>query len=70
MKTITIIGAYVDPSNRCRATVQVSDMACICRVLSIDEELTISVAKLLRLARQCGKLVPVGSKCGSKYEYY
>jgi hypothetical protein len=66
MRTITIVGGYVDPSSRCRATVQESDMACVCRAISVNEQLRISVVKLVRLARQCGKLVPVGSKCGSK----
>ncbi|KAF8704169.1 hypothetical protein HU200_031664 [Digitaria exilis] len=66
MKTITLEGDYVDPSNKCRETVQKSYMACVCRVISVDEQLKISVVKLVRLARACGKIVPAGSKCGSK----
>ena len=70
METIIFIGDYIDPSNICRATVQQSDMACVCRVISDSEQRKISVVKLVRLARQCDKPVPVGSKCGSKYECY
>ncbi|CAL5031131.1 unnamed protein product [Urochloa decumbens] len=65
MKTITIVGDYVDPSNKCREIVQESNMACICRNIEIEDQLKISVVKLVRLARQCGKLVPIGSKCGT-----
>lgn len=66
MKTIKLDGDYVDPSDKCRETVQKSDMACVCRVISPHEQLRISVVKLVRLARACGKIVPAGSKCGSK----
>ncbi|XP_039818658.1 uncharacterized protein LOC120681202 [Panicum virgatum] len=67
--SIETFSDYVDPSNICRATVQESDMACVCHVISKSEQRKISVVKLVRLARQlarqCGKPVLVGSKCGT-----
>jgi hypothetical protein len=67
--TIKIDGAYVPPTRFCRYFVQKVDMACVCRVLNPADEVTTSVVKLVRLAHDCGKALPVGSKCGSKYLY-
>ncbi|TVU32071.1 hypothetical protein EJB05_23789, partial [Eragrostis curvula] len=64
-KTIKIGVDYVQPTSECRRTVQSSDMACVCRIITDDEEFYVSVSKLVRLARECGRQVPAGDKCGS-----
>jgi hypothetical protein len=66
MKTITIIGHYVNPSQTCVDVVKKSDMACICRILIPEEEAEISIMKILHLARECHNPVPARSRCGSK----
>ncbi|TVU14118.1 hypothetical protein EJB05_37564, partial [Eragrostis curvula] len=63
--TIEIGVPYVRPRSDCRQVVEASDMACVCRIITEDEELYISVSKLVRLARACGQIVPAGSKCGT-----
>lgn len=35
-------------------------------IITKPEERFISMSKLVQLARDCGKAVPIGSKCGSK----
>ncbi|KAF8714794.1 hypothetical protein HU200_027322 [Digitaria exilis] len=65
-KTVIIGVEYEHPTNKCRRAVQKSDMVCICRTLSIEEEYFVSAAKLVLLARECGKPVPPGTPCGSK----
>lgn len=67
METITIQGNYVNPSESCIRVVKKSDMACICRVITLEDEMTISVVKTIRLARQCHMPLEIGSKCGNKY---
>ncbi|RCV12422.1 hypothetical protein SETIT_2G268600v2 [Setaria italica] len=64
--TIKFEGAYIDPSDLCCHAVEQSDMACICRVITHEEEKHINVGKIIRLARECNKPVPSGAKCGSK----
>lgn len=64
--SIEINGDYVPPTNICRRAVEKYDMACICRILKPGEEVVISAFKLVRLARDCGKTLPIRSKCGSK----
>jgi len=61
---------YKHPSVSCRRVVRKSDLACICRVLTDDDEKQISVDKFLQLARECGKPVTGTPKCGSKFFYY
>ena len=65
--TIKIPGDYVRPNPSCRVAVDHADMACICHILTIEEEKTVSVSKILRLARDCDQPVPAGNQCGSKY---
>ena len=67
--TIKIDGAYVRPTAFCRYFVKKVDMACVCRLLNPADEVTTSAVKLVHLAHDCGKALPVGSKCGSKYLY-
>jgi len=66
MVTINIGTAYVNPSQSCIDAVEQSDMECVCRVITADLEAKISIMKILRLAYECHKSIPVGSKCGSK----
>jgi hypothetical protein len=62
---ISLGGDYVQPSAECCAAMRKSNMACICRNLSADEQLRVlSVSKLIRVSRQCHNPVAVGSKCG------
>ncbi|TVU12344.1 hypothetical protein EJB05_45982, partial [Eragrostis curvula] len=65
METITIRGDYVRPSAPCVQAVKDSNMICICRILTTDDQLEISVIKILRLARECHKPLPGGTKCGT-----
>ncbi|TVU15149.1 hypothetical protein EJB05_38656, partial [Eragrostis curvula] len=65
-ENISIIDDYVRPGQECCHVVKESDMICVCRILSIEEESTISAVKLFYVARDCGNPVPVGKKCGSK----
>ncbi|PAN41384.1 hypothetical protein PAHAL_8G039500 [Panicum hallii] len=48
--TIKIPGDYVRPNPSCRVAVDHADMACICHILTIEEESTVSISKILRLA--------------------
>jgi hypothetical protein len=57
-KTIEIGVPYIDPSEKCIRVVKRSDMVCICRVITLDDEMQISVAKILRLAEECNKPIP------------
>ncbi|KAG2560101.1 hypothetical protein PVAP13_8KG050251, partial [Panicum virgatum] len=64
--TIKIPGDYVRPNPSCRVAVDHADMACICHILTIEEEKTVSVSKkILRLARDCDQPVPARNQCGS-----
>jgi bacterioferritin-associated ferredoxin len=44
-----------------------ADMACICRSITPEEQITISVMKVVDVAKECGNPVPSGNKCGSEY---
>jgi hypothetical protein len=66
-KTIKIGTNCEPPSPKCRRAVEASDVACICRILSIKEQRYVSAVKLVDLAADCGKPVPAGNKCGGKY---
>ena len=70
METLRHDAPYKHPTASCRRVARRSDVACICRVLSIDDEGLISAAKFLQLARECGRPVIGVPKCGSKLFYY
>jgi hypothetical protein len=70
METIKLGGAYEPPTGSCRCVVRKSDLTCICRIFNIQDESEISIAKFLRLARECGKQVTGIPKCGSNFFYY
>jgi hypothetical protein len=65
--TIRKEGNYVPPNEKCRREVEHSDMTCICHILNHNDEKHVDPKKLVRLARECNKPVPVGYKCGSKF---
>ncbi|TVU20225.1 hypothetical protein EJB05_36424, partial [Eragrostis curvula] len=65
MKSIKLGEPYIPPTQSCIRAVEKSDMTCICRILTTEDQLEISVAKTLRLADECNKPVPAGSKCGN-----
>lgn len=66
IRTIKRNGAYHFPTVDCIEAIQKSDIPCVCHILSEDDEKEISAEKLVRLARQLGKTLQTGSKCGSK----
>jgi len=71
MKALNIITDYVKPSEIYCKTVRASDMTCVCHALEPEEVLQkVSAVKLVRLSRECGNLVAVGSKCGCKYQFF
>lgn len=55
------------PNSACCHFVKYTNVVCICHILTPDDEITISVAKLVHVAKVCGNPLPVGTKCGSKY---
>ena len=67
--SIKISGPYVlpRPGDRCCTTVQASDMVCICHILTEHDEKTVDPKRLVKVADHCGKPVPVGRDCGSKF---
>lgn len=66
--SIKINGDYEPTTAMCRQVVGRSDMACICCLLNPRDEVHVSAVKLVRLARDCRKPLPSGSRCGSKYD--
>ncbi|TVU15199.1 hypothetical protein EJB05_38706, partial [Eragrostis curvula] len=62
---ISISGDYVHPDHECCRVVKESDMICVCRILRLDEESTISAVKLVDVAHDCGNPVPDGKPCGT-----
>ncbi|TVU13409.1 hypothetical protein EJB05_40465, partial [Eragrostis curvula] len=58
---------YYPPTDECRAQVQRSDRTCICMILTDDDiGHHVSAKKLVRLAAECGKPVPVATRCGPR----
>ncbi|TVU04518.1 hypothetical protein EJB05_47629 [Eragrostis curvula] len=65
-KTLEVLGPYVDPKPSCIRAVEQSDIACICRIITPEEEIYISIIRFLRLACTCHKPVPSpGQNCGT-----
>ena len=67
MDTIRKEGDYVSPKEKCRKEVEHCDMTCVCHILNHNDEKHVDPKKLVRLARECNKPVPVGYNCGSKF---
>ncbi|KAL6655225.1 hypothetical protein ACP70R_006051 [Stipagrostis hirtigluma subsp. patula] len=66
-KTISIYGDYVPPNAACREAVIQSDMTCICLLLNLEDEDTVSVAKIIRVSRECNNPVAPGTQCSSNH---
>ncbi|KAF8669935.1 hypothetical protein HU200_051117 [Digitaria exilis] len=58
--------AYVPPKlgDECCRTVAVSDMVCVCGVLTEEEMEQIRSLSVILIARDCGHPLPAGTKCG------
>lgn len=67
MRTIRIEGDYVPPDDKCRKAVKLCNMICVCHILDRNDEKIVDPKKLVRLASECNKPVPVGDKCGRKF---
>lgn len=65
-KSLKPDGRYVTPDNNCCYRVKYSDMVCVCDILNHNDT-RISPSKFIRLARDCGKPLPLGTICGGKY---
>ncbi|KAJ1287719.1 hypothetical protein BS78_02G032400 [Paspalum vaginatum] len=65
-ESIARSGPYVSPVHNpaCIEAVRESDMACICNILTEEDEEEISPLKLVRLAREYHR--PLGTRCGSE----
>lgn len=55
------------PSRSCCALIRPIDVPCACRYVSRDVTNYIDMDKVVYVARSCGKKIPSGYKCGSKY---
>ncbi|CAL4996178.1 unnamed protein product [Urochloa decumbens] len=63
-KNLKIRGDYIRPGHECCNAVRGSDIVCVCGKISLEEEAKISIAKVIYVARDCGKPIPAGNKCG------
>lgn len=63
---VFIPGPKVNPSKACCVEVCKLDVPCFCDHLPPKTEEVMSLEKAIFVARYCGKLVPHGTKCGSK----
>jgi hypothetical protein len=57
---------YIGLDSTCRELVEECDMTCICQILTMEDEKTVSIDKILCLARNCNKPVLAESIRGSK----
>ena len=55
------------PSGSCCALIRPIDVPCGCRYVTRDVTNNFDMDKLIYVARSCGKKIPSGYKCGSKY---
>ena len=61
------VGRKARASKLCCNAMKRADMACVCRSITLEEQLKISVVKVVDVAKECGNPVPPGNKCGSEY---
>lgn len=62
-------GPQVKPSWGCCEVVKTVDVPCVCNLVNKDIEKVIDMAKVVYVARSCGKTVAPGTKCGSKLSF-
>jgi hypothetical protein len=60
-------GAYHKPNVACFKICSKYDMAGMCSHMDSADEKIVSIANFVCLAHDCGKPVPPGTKCASKY---
>lgn len=63
-------GAYLKPNIACFKICSRYDMARMCSHMDNADEKKISIANFVCLARDCGKPVPPGTQCASKYLFF
>jgi hypothetical protein len=61
------VGRKARTNKECCDAIKAADMACVCRSIIAEEQLKISVVKVVEVAKECGNPVPPGNKCGSEY---
>ncbi|AQK42482.1 Putative bifunctional inhibitor/lipid-transfer protein/seed storage 2S albumin superfamily protein [Zea mays] len=59
------VGRKFPTTKLCCNAIKRADMACVCRSITLEEQLTISVMKVVDVAKECGNPVPPGNKCGT-----
>lgn len=60
-------GPKLTPSESCCNVLKHVDIPCICRYIDPDMEHVISIEKAVYVSSFCGKPIPHGTKCGSKF---
>ncbi|PON51199.1 Bifunctional inhibitor/plant lipid transfer protein/seed storage helical domain containing protein [Trema orientale] len=55
-----------EPSTKCCQSIDVTDVPCICEYIPTFVESRIDMARFVSVTAYCGKMLPRGSKCGSK----
>ena len=60
-------GPIVDPSQACCNVLKNIDVGCMCTHITKQAEQIISMPKAMHCLQSCGKPMPHGSKCGSKF---
>ncbi|XAR63506.1 hypothetical protein NMG60_11023463 [Bertholletia excelsa] len=63
-------GALVEPSEECCDFVKGFDAVCACRELDPNDDDFLPGEKLAYVAQDCGKHLPPGTQCGSKYNVH
>ena len=64
---VKIPGPTMDPSSECCDAVRKADVPCICAHITPEVEKMINMQKVTYVAQKCGRALPPGTKCGSKY---
>ncbi|XP_010273373.1 PREDICTED: male-cone protein 1-like [Nelumbo nucifera] len=57
-------GPQVPPSQGCCDVVKKANITCVCQNITKEMEQTISMAKVVYVAKYCGRDLPHGLKCG------
>lgn len=58
-----------DPSAKCCEAVKTVDIPCVCQNISKEIESLVDMDKVFHLASSCGRPLPHGTKCGSKFNF-
>ncbi|TVU38599.1 hypothetical protein EJB05_11981, partial [Eragrostis curvula] len=63
--SIKLGSGYIHPTDSCCRTAQKVDMACVCRIITSEEEREIDLHYVFWVSQDCHNPVPAGKKCGS-----